>query len=148
MHTASVWRNRSSDRCIITINTRRLDALYFGVEHEITHVIQHAEIKRKGETVFFRNLYNELSVKHPEVVQGINDKYHGYEQKIEHFDALPEQERGEVAQVLLEYHADVQACLILKNHPETKQFIQGKQACPRSKSYASYALLQRIMQQQ
>lgn len=139
--TASIWRNRSSERCVITINTSRSEALFLSIEHEITHVLQHAEMRCVGESAFIKKLYEEFYREYPDALREIVEKNAEYELRVMQFDSLSDQEKRDVSQVLLEYHADIQACYLLKDHALTRQFISSKVACSRHNGYASYALL-------
>ena len=143
--TASTWRNLSSDRCIITVNSRRFDSLYLSIEHEITHVIQHADVKHMSESDFIRTLHKSLEDMCPEALAEIYKKYENYLHKIAIFDNLSDKEKFEIRQVLLEYCADIQGCLLLKNHVETVQFLKEKLDSKRPHCYASYKLLYNII---
>lgn len=146
--TASTWRNRSSPKCIITVNARRPDVLLMSVQHELTHALQHAQIKCMGEATYMRHQFQSLAKMCPEAIAEICNKYENYGQNVAQFDTLGEQERFCVSQALLEYCADIEACMILKNHQKTIDFIASKIGSSRPKEYASYALLQTLMNSQ
>jgi hypothetical protein len=143
--TASIWRNRSSESCIITVNTRRMDTLLLSIEHEITHVLQHAEIKCVGESVFIKYLYGYICDMYPDIAIELAEKYPNYAHSIEHLNDLPEAEKKEIVLALLEHHADIQACLMLKDHAETISFIQQRLIASRPALYASYSALNKLM---
>ena len=76
--TASTWRNQSSNKCIITVNAKRLDILNLSIEHEITHVMQHADIKYMSDADFILNLYASLEALCPAAIEEISAKYENY----------------------------------------------------------------------